>query len=137
MTLPSDSPSSLHPSRNGADSSNIRERAIAFLENLTTKRDLPAAANLMHDSMTLQHNDLPPMTKPEFVEFWPGVLDRSPDVRVAIKDVICEGNRVWVFSCVTGRLDAGPLDDLHMLLFAEDGSILRSHGVQRLQLGGS
>ncbi|KAJ5083870.1 hypothetical protein NUU61_008449 [Penicillium alfredii] len=115
---------------------DLRERAIAFLENLTTKRDLPGAARLMHDALTLQHNDLPSMTKAEFVEFWPSVLDKSPNVHVAIKDVICQGNRVWVFSCVTGRLNEGPLDDVHMLSFAEDGTILRSHGIQRQKVEG-
>ena len=103
---------------------DIRTRAIAFLQNLTNNRDLPGAASLMHDSLILQHNDLPLMTKAEFVDFWLSVLEQSLNICATIKDVICEGHRVWVFSCVTGRLNEGPLDDVYMLAFAPDGRVL-------------
>ncbi|KAF9892858.1 hypothetical protein FE257_000447 [Aspergillus nanangensis] len=110
---------------------DYEKRAISFLENLTTNRDLCAAAELLHDSMTLQHNDLPTMTKSAFIAFWPSVLDQSPHITGVVQEIIRQDSRVWVYSCVTGRLQEGPLDDIHMLQFNQDGLIISSHGVQR------
>jgi predicted SnoaL-like aldol condensation-catalyzing enzyme len=112
---------------------DFQARAVDFLENLTTKRNLHAAAQLMHERVTLQHNDLAPMSKEGFLRFWPELLEQSPDLKVTIIDTISQGLRVWVFSCVTGRLHEGPLDDIHMLQFDENGLLLHSRGVQRAQ----
>jgi predicted SnoaL-like aldol condensation-catalyzing enzyme len=110
---------------------DFQARAVDFLENLTTKRNLHAAAQLMHQRVMLQHNDLAPMSKEGFLHFWPEVLEQSPDLKVTIIDTISQGLRVWVFSCVTGRLHEGPLDDIHMLQFDENGLLLHSRGVQK------
>ncbi|PWY90360.1 hypothetical protein BO94DRAFT_584372 [Aspergillus sclerotioniger CBS 115572] len=114
---------------------NLKPRATTFLTTLVNSRETASIEHLLHPNITLQHNDLPPMSKSELIAFWPEVLAQSPNFRVQVRDVIQEGNKVWVYSRVEGRLGMGVMDDVHMLVFDEEGLMVRCRGVQRVVEG--
>jgi len=86
---------------------------------------------MLHSDLELRHDDLKSMNKSDFLESWPILLQKSPRLHVEIKDMVLEGSKVLIFSEVTGRLDAGTLDDVHMLVFDHNGKLLKSRGIQR------
>ncbi|KAE8390119.1 hypothetical protein ETB97_009022 [Aspergillus alliaceus] len=110
---------------------DLKQRAETFLTAIVNKRETASIEDLLHPDIQFTHNDMPPMSKSAFLEFWPQVLHRSPRFNVQIRDVIAEGLRVWVYSRVEGRFGGGVLDDVHMLLFDDHGLLIRSRGIQR------
>lgn len=110
---------------------DLKSRAQLFLNTIVNKRETSSIASILHPDIELRHDDLPPMSKPEFIDFWPQLLAQSPDFTVEILRVITEGLNVWVYSRVKGRFVGGLLDDVHILDFDENGLLIRSKGMQR------
>lgn len=110
---------------------DLKSRAQLFLNTIVNKRETSSIASILHPDIDLRHDDLPPMSKPEFIDFWPQLLAQSPDFTVEILRVITEGLHVWVYSRVKGRFGGGLLDDVHILDFDENGLLIRSKGMQR------
>ncbi|PLB50022.1 hypothetical protein P170DRAFT_473596 [Aspergillus steynii IBT 23096] len=110
---------------------DLKSRAQLFLNTIVNKRETSSIASILHPDLELRHDDLPPMSKSEFIDFWPQVLADSPGFNVQIQRVIAEGLQVWVYSRVTGRFGGGLLDDVHILDFDENGLLIRSKGMQR------
>ncbi|PYI01216.1 hypothetical protein BO78DRAFT_423722 [Aspergillus sclerotiicarbonarius CBS 121057] len=110
---------------------DLKHRAESFLTTLVNKRETASIEHLLHPNIQLMHNDLPPMSKVELIAFWPQVLDQSPNFHMQVQAVIAEGPQVWVYSRVEGRLGRGVMDDVHMMVFDEEGLLIRSRGIQR------
>ncbi|KAI9036137.1 nuclear transport factor 2 family protein [Aspergillus affinis] len=110
---------------------DLKSRAQLFLNTIVNKRETSSIASILHSDIELRHDDLPPMSKSEFIEFWPQLLAQSPDFTVDIQRLIAEGLQVWVYSRVKGRFGGGLLDDVHILDFDESGLLIRSKGMQR------
>lgn len=113
------------------ESPNLKQTARRFLETISIRRDAQPIADDLHPDILFYHDDMPPMSKQGFLEFWPQLLEKSPKFRLTITSCISEGSAVWVYSEVEGRLGKGAMDDIHMFEFDEAGRIMKSRGIQR------
>jgi predicted SnoaL-like aldol condensation-catalyzing enzyme len=115
-----------------ANTIDLKAHCLHFLDLISNKRDIATAEKMIHASCQFIHDDQPPKSRDEFLAFWPQMMSNAPKFNVEVRDVVREGNKVWVFSKVTGRMDGTDCDDLHMFEFKDDGMCLKSHGVHRV-----
>ena len=112
---------------------DLKAHAIELLNIWCNEKDIGKGIPYLHPSVTQIHDDEPPIQGADtFVARWKEFLKFVPDFKMDIKDVIQEGNRVWIFSRISGLPDGVVKDSVDMTVFDEDGKLLHTKDVQRV-----
>jgi len=89
------------------DSQKNKNLVEAFCNEVINKHDLSGVARFLRNDY-IQHNADCPQGKAGFIEFFKTIFSAVPDFAYSIKQIIAEGDFVWVYSRTTGTHTGGP-----------------------------
>ena len=113
---------------------DLKACARNFIETICNKRDFAAASTCVHFDMIQYHDDRPPIRGADtfLAGFKKMVTEIAPDFHITIKDVVAEGNKVWIFARIEGLPGGVVKDGVDMTVWSDDGKVVASRDVQRV-----
>lgn len=116
----------------------LKSRAKTIMEGLVNDHSdptFPKLAPLIDASAVFTHSDWPGNERDALFKFLSGLTAEMPRFHVEIKDMIAEfdetGGQVWIFSRITGGPEGDEVDSVDMMVFNDQGILIRSKDVQR------
>jgi len=79
----------------------------AFGEAVFGRKDLSVLPQLMREDY-IQHNPLVPQGRSGFQEFFEATFKAIPDWRYTLKQIVADGDRVWIYGRYSGTHSAAP-----------------------------
>lgn len=89
------------------DPGRNRELVESFVTAIFVNHDLTSLDRYLRDDY-IQHNPDVPQGKAGFKEFFEMTFNALPDFRYMIKQVVADGDYVWVYSTTTATHMGGP-----------------------------
>ena len=89
-----------------SDAKRNKELIEAFCATVFNGHDLSGLSQCMRDDY-IQHNPDCPQGKAGFTEFFQVIFKAMPDFKYSIKQIIAEGNLVWMYCRVSGTHTGG------------------------------
>lgn len=110
---------------------DLKAHAIAALDEICNKRDFEKATTYLDPDMIQYHDDSTIKGAETFINTFKQILQHVPDFHLKVIDAVVEGNKVWVFSKISGLPNGDVKDSVDMLHFNDEGKLVMAKDVQR------
>ena len=111
---------------------DLKAHAVEFLDRCKEK-NLSKGATYLHKSMTAYHDDNPPVKGAgQFIAGWTKAIQFIPNFKIEVKDAVKDGNKVWLFSKITGLPGGVFKDSVDRSVWGEEGKFVETKDVQRV-----
>lgn len=112
---------------------DLKTPTIEFLNIWCNEKNVEKGLTYLHQDMTAVHDDDAPRSLDNFIAGWKYIITSlAPEFKYDTKDIMQEGNKVWVYARISGLPNGEVKDTVDMLEWDEKGErLIRAKDVQR------